>query len=448
MARGGTYGDMLREARMQRGMDLHSVARRLRLRADILESIEDADFASLPPSGYTRNMINSYARLVGLDPREVSERYLDELHLFETGRSRITASSSAYSSRYGRNPHVSQDVRPRSSMVRRSTLNVPRNDSYRDRYEQPASDQDVPAYEARTAPSQRGYAPSSSTRGSRYGSYGSYGGYGSPAPSSARRNRDQRSYGGREVLRAYDSYAFPPADVRAERGMPQSRSLPANDYATSPYAGLYSRRDHGQKAGVLDAVGGVVGVLAQRLPLVIGVVAAIVLLIVIVSFIGGGEAPAPDETPTMPISGLTDTSNQNADAYNMAATEPAPTSAKFSFKVDSGSRSWMQIEVDGRTEVDETVRGPMEEEYEFTNSVSFRCGNISPVTITVDGKEVKPTYSERDEEYVYDVTFSSILSEWQRAHPGSTTSGNAAGSSSSSSGSGSSSSSSSSSSSR
>lgn len=435
MARGVTFGDMLREARMQRGMDIHAVARRLRLRADILTSIEDADFAALPPSGYTRNMINSYARLVGLDPREVSARYLDELHLFETGRSRIAPNSTSFGGRaaYGVS-RASQSVRHRSPMVRRThtTMNEGR---YRGRYETRDSAYDAPPSVAHTTAPRAGYASSSRMERPALAS-----------PSSVRNgyDRTQRVRGGREVLRAYDSYAFPPADVRTERGANQSRRpLTEANYATSPYAGLYSRRDHGQKQGVLDTVGNVFTSLAQRLPLVIGIVAVIVLLIVIVSFIGGGDSPAPDETPTMPISGLTDTSNQNADAYNTAATEPAPTSAKFSFSVSSGSRSWMQIEVDGKTEVDETVQGPVDEEYEFTDSVSFRCGNVSPVTIMVDGKEVKPTYSERDEEYVYNVTFSSILSEWQRAHAGSAIGSGSTSSGASSSGSASSSSSSS-----
>lgn len=88
MARSRSYGDILRDARERKHMDVYTAARRLRIRPDILRAIEDADFSRMPPRGYTRNMISAYARLVGLDPHEITNRYLDEIHLFETGRSR------------------------------------------------------------------------------------------------------------------------------------------------------------------------------------------------------------------------------------------------------------------------------------------------------------------------------------------------------------------------
>ena len=44
MARQISYGDLLRDARERRRMDLASVSRRLRIRPDILRAIESADF--------------------------------------------------------------------------------------------------------------------------------------------------------------------------------------------------------------------------------------------------------------------------------------------------------------------------------------------------------------------------------------------------------------------
>ncbi len=472
MARGSSYGETLREARMRKGTDLPSVARRLRVRADILAAIEEADFAALPPSGYTRNMINAYARLVGADPREVSSRYLDELHLFETGRTRMSrerAVAAGDPMAHRGSAHPSRTIRSRAPMPHRRPTTATRPAV------EGASGRPVPLQRAHAPAPSRSYNLPSNRYRERYGAEGrepygaasralpapdrAYGGYDAHMPQQRYPQRMSRSYGappqrpygeprsyGRDTLRAYDSYAFRPDEPRPERSAPASRNraLPASEYATSPYAGLYSRRDHSQKATVGDVVGGSINAIIQRLPLVIGVVVVIVVLILIVSFIGRGGEPAPDETPTMPISGLTDTSTQNADAYNMSATETAPTSAKFSVEVASGGRSWMELTVDDAStpEIDGVMDGPMTKEVEFTESISFSCGNVSPVTIKLDGKEVKPTKSSGDGEYVYTVTFSSILSEWQRAHP--TAPGIASGSSSSSSASGSSSSSSSS----
>lgn len=83
-----TFGTVLREARERKGYDLSSAARRLRIRPDILRSIEDDDFARMPPRGYTRNMVNAYARLVGLNPTEITRMYLDEAYAYQVGRAR------------------------------------------------------------------------------------------------------------------------------------------------------------------------------------------------------------------------------------------------------------------------------------------------------------------------------------------------------------------------
>lgn len=447
MARGSSYGEALREARLRKGMDLPAVARRLRVRADILAAIEEADFAALPPSGYTRNMINAYARLVGADPREMSSRYLDELHLFETGRSRVNRDRALSGERTSghESAHPSRTIRSRAASPRRlPAATVPaRRPFEEDARRRPAApsrayvppsarDHVRPADRSRERygnvmvepssssralpPTDRSYRASSSYRSDSRALLSASRRHAVPPTSAARSYAAPRSPG-RETLRAYDSYAFRPDGPRTERGQqPRGRSLPPTEYATSPYAGLYSRRDHNQKATFGDALGTVVSVVARRMPLVIGIVAVIVVLILIVSFIGRGGEPAPDETPTMPISGLTDTSTQNADAYNMSATETAPTSAKFSYEVASGGRSWIELTVDGgEPEVSEVVDGPESKEVEFDESISFSCGNPSPVTIKLDGKVVEP--SKQGDEFVYDVTFASILSEWQRAHP-------------------------------
>ena len=72
-----TSGKVLRETRERKGYELDTVARRLRIRPDILRAIEAGDFDAMPPRGYTRNMVNAYARLLGLNPTEIVNMYLD-----------------------------------------------------------------------------------------------------------------------------------------------------------------------------------------------------------------------------------------------------------------------------------------------------------------------------------------------------------------------------------
>jgi cytoskeletal protein RodZ len=77
---------MLRNARERKGLDITTAARKLRIRPDILRAIESADFARMPPRGYTSNMVTAYARMLGLNPNEITRMYRDEMYQYETGR--------------------------------------------------------------------------------------------------------------------------------------------------------------------------------------------------------------------------------------------------------------------------------------------------------------------------------------------------------------------------
>lgn len=76
MSHGKSYGDYLREAREQKGIDLVTMARALHIRPDIVGAIEAADFKKMPAHGYTKNMVRAYAQKVGLNERELCEMYL------------------------------------------------------------------------------------------------------------------------------------------------------------------------------------------------------------------------------------------------------------------------------------------------------------------------------------------------------------------------------------
>ena len=94
-----SFGSVLKEARIRKGYELTTVARRLRIRPDILQAIENSDFANMPPSGYTRNMINAYARMLDIDSNEVTRMYLDEVYAYRVGRAYQDISQTRYQNR-------------------------------------------------------------------------------------------------------------------------------------------------------------------------------------------------------------------------------------------------------------------------------------------------------------------------------------------------------------
>ena len=89
-----TFGGRLAAARMKKGLSIDQVSGALRIRSSILEALEDCDFTHMPLKGYSRNMVSSYARYVGLNSTELTEQFLREYHEFERLKERAEAQGS------------------------------------------------------------------------------------------------------------------------------------------------------------------------------------------------------------------------------------------------------------------------------------------------------------------------------------------------------------------
>ncbi len=70
-----TVGEILRETRMKRGLELETVAEETKISPKHLLAMEDGDLASLPAEVYARGYYSMYARMLALDPGEVLEMY-------------------------------------------------------------------------------------------------------------------------------------------------------------------------------------------------------------------------------------------------------------------------------------------------------------------------------------------------------------------------------------
>ena len=72
-------GDRLREARLEKGLELDQVSAETRIQVRHLEQLEDNAFSSLPSRTYAIGFTRSYARLVGLDEAEALDQVRAEL---------------------------------------------------------------------------------------------------------------------------------------------------------------------------------------------------------------------------------------------------------------------------------------------------------------------------------------------------------------------------------
>lgn len=345
-----TFGTVLRDARERKGYDLATAARRLRIRTDILHAIEANDFSRMPPRGYTRNMVNAYARLVGLNPSEMTRMYLDEAYAYQVGRARDDSSSRGSersgSQRSSRMGHTAQQEAER----------LPRQNAFgRTMYD------------------------------------------------------DRREYG-----RDYGSRNSGTGHLYSEDRPHPSRhsAVPTTQY-TNFYAGP-------------KAAGG----MQSKLPFIIAGAVVLVVLIVVLAFAlgnkGGGSA---ENTPNVPVTGLTDTTqgeNGTAPATDTntpapAATETAPTSVKVVYKVSGDQPIYAIITTNGTAE-ETMLTGPDEKTVELTadSTWSIAAWASDVVSVTVDGKAAAFDTVDASGIPLCAVDFNAYLEKWYEEHPNAT----------------------------
>lgn len=76
-------GQLLRKARMERGLSLDDLQESTKIRKRYLEAIEDGNFDVLPGNFYARAFIKQYSEAVGLDPDELLKLYSAEIPAVE-----------------------------------------------------------------------------------------------------------------------------------------------------------------------------------------------------------------------------------------------------------------------------------------------------------------------------------------------------------------------------
>ena len=68
-------GQLLREARLEKGLSLEEVEDLTKIRKRYLQAIEDGQYKVLPGPFYVRAFVKNYAEIVGLDPDQVLRIY-------------------------------------------------------------------------------------------------------------------------------------------------------------------------------------------------------------------------------------------------------------------------------------------------------------------------------------------------------------------------------------
>ena len=360
-----SFGTVLREARERKGYDVQSAARRLRIRPDILRAIENNDFSRLPARGYTRNMVNAYAKLVGLNPADITRMYLDDAYAYQVGRTRGESESPAHVS--GRRSVSHHEARQAS---------------------------------ARQREGQRGTRDGEGQRSSRRS--------GQTSASSTRRRRNsapEREY--REPLAS-----------RAARAENESRrGARIGGAVTTQFTNFYSGSKNMGRAGN-----------QTRLPYVIIAAVILVLLVIIIAMAFGNKGgTSSQDVAKVPITGVTDTSadgsgtsesnaNDNKDDSSSSSNVAVPTSVQVEYKLASGQTAYVVITQDGQA-TEQMLTGPVDQKVDVSGTWSLATWVSSGFTVTMDGKQVEFANDASAGMPTATVSFQDYLTQWASDHP-------------------------------
>ena len=374
------YSAILLERRRQLGITLGKAARDLRMKEQILQAFEEGDFASIPSNGYTQGMLASYARYLGLDDSAVVRQFNEDLYVYEHGNNERRRRSREQV----RSSYSDRGSRERSGAAARSRSAAPQGGYGRPSQGQPYS-QRVP---------QQGYP---SQQRNPY------------IDGTERFGRQSQRIETRPVERGYtDDMKYgqttsPYEAANSVRGRVSSRNIAnvqrPNVDRRRPQPGRHPQRPKSFLSNENMVIG-------------LGILVAILLTIIIVMSVSSCVNMAAGESSSaasssVPVSTADTTSSQSSTTSSSDAsgtkssssntsaqttstksggtsssTTTTPEKTEVVVTVADSSVSWVEIVVDGKSVVAESVTGPWTQTYEPKQSMSIQVGDTSAVTVT------------------------------------------------------------------
>ena len=396
------FGEMLLERRRQMGASIQQVANVIKIRPQIIEYFETENFAAMPPRGYSQGIIASYARFLGLNPREVVDAYFDALHEYERNGS---------GGRAGRFQDAAADANPRSSNAAGRYMMV--NSVPASRYGQrPPQAGYVSEFSSAHEPVSASRLRPVSTADSRRRP--SQGGYDSTLRSRTRRpdgypasdQRDPRAH----ASRSQDGRSY--RDPRGPRGTyPDQRPIRRASGGQSPRGG--AGRGQAPRGGSRPPQQG------PDMKFLAIMALGILILIALVMVLLRGCAPKPEaagsasSTPSAKKADSKDTSEDSTDVdegtdpstdegddadepssskdkadKSSKDEEPKETIVKVKLK-EKGVVAWIEVKLDGKIVLGKQVVGPFEEEFKVETQIDITTNTPSAVAIYKNGDKVR-----------------------------------------------------------
>lgn len=435
------FSEMLVERRRQLGLSITQASKILRLKEQALIAFEEGDFTNMPQSGYAQGMLSSYARYLGLNPREIVDLFQEESYEFENGtyshelrrRTRDTQSGRGIAgydvvNESGSRPKVYVQYHgllptsggPAGDMGAFATTSGVRSRQTGVPLRAQASEEDAGgysysryatghAYNAGIEEASRQKTMASRTRGGVQRRRVGIAGVSMPAYKDDVTRRTVAPSDYTDDLR-YDNVTAPYERASTISGRRGSRNIAQVDRPNvrrrQPSGAAAQQRRAPQRPGVMGALQNYFSDTGRTIATVFALVVVIITAVLLFSVRSCMTARTmPTTTKTVSVNNSTTDSSKNSTTTNSntdtskkdstdaskstTTTEPkkeeTPKQTTVVVTVADGQTSWVEITVDGKSVEADAITGPWSQTYTVTDSMNVLAGTPGAVAVTVNG---------------------------------------------------------------
>lgn len=435
------FSEMLVERRRQLGLSITQASKILRLKEQALIAFEEGDFTNMPQSGYAQGMLSSYARYLGLNPREIVDLFQEESYEFENGtyshelrrRTRDTQSGRGIAgydvvNESGSRPKVYVQYHgllptsggPAGDMGAFATTSGVRSRQTGVPLRAQASEEDAGgysysryatghAYNAGIEEASRQKTMASRTRGGVQRRRVGIAGVSMPAYKDDVTRRTVAPSDYTDDLR-YDNVTAPYERASTISGRRGSRNIAQVDRPNvrrrQPSGAAAQQRRAPQRPGVMGALQNYFSDTGRTIATVFALVVVIITAVLLFSVRSCMTArTTPTTTKTVSVNNSTTDSSKNSTTTNSntdtskkdstdaskstTTTEPkkeeTPKQTTVVVTVADGQTSWVEITVDGKSVEADAITGPWSQTYTVTDSMNVLAGTPGAVAVTVNG---------------------------------------------------------------
>lgn len=439
------YGDILKDARERHGLDLDSVSEELHVRKDILEALENGDFNQIPPQGYSRNMVKSYSRLLGLDANKLTNMFLDSEYSYQVSKKRASVQRISDENKK-RVPNIddqrSKSLTPRERIESRRTSNIDHNKIVQkpENTNNFKSNRTFHTYENkyRNTPRQRGSFDTKVNSFTGSMSYKSN----SAVSNDLLNGTDQDS--ARQRLASRKKQIDQQADKNQQNPYKQAKlgfgalkkrhtinrnnsynltedenpntigNKPQKNSSSGSYQFMQIHKNNANSSQS-----------KLTIPIIIGAVVFLLIVLIVVFFLVGKQHEN-DKTDVSKLNvvGITDVENPNKnDNQNNNNNESknhveVPKEVEFKYKVKTGQNVYMEIYEgnNARPTVAREVKSDETNTFKVIDTLKFVTSNPAAVDIFVNNEAVSPQGNDAGV-YTYTVDYNEFIKQWKAKNP-------------------------------